>query len=99
VYKDSSFARLDLEPEESEKQNMPAELFEEPKESDREDDEMMGVDLIGDVITQISSETGGPTVEDSLLPNFRANKAGIDGVTPDNSDWFPFLNKEVSRKI
>jgi hypothetical protein len=58
VYEDSSFARLDLEPEESENQEMPADLFEEPKESDRDKDEMMWVDLMRDAITQISSKTG-----------------------------------------
>jgi hypothetical protein len=57
------------------------------------------MDLMGDAITQISLETGGPVAEESVLPNLRLEESEINGVTPNNSDWFPFLNKEVSQKM
>jgi hypothetical protein len=57
------------------------------------------MDLMGDAITQIYSEAGGPAVEELFLPNLRLEESEINGVTPDNSDWFPFLNKEVSQKM
>jgi hypothetical protein len=68
-------------------------IFEE-EDSDDEEGEFEWTDMIDVAVGQINAEP-----EDAVLaatsPLFRREEAKIAKLMPDNSNWYPFLNKEV----
>ncbi|KAA1076437.1 hypothetical protein PGT21_007160 [Puccinia graminis f. sp. tritici] len=84
---DADESELDEESEE-----IPPGTFAE-EESDDEEAELSWMDFVGVAIGQIDSE---PEDLDLPLssPLFRREEAKIKKIRPDNSTWYPFLNKE-----
>ncbi|KAA1083933.1 hypothetical protein PGT21_011942 [Puccinia graminis f. sp. tritici] len=84
---DADESELDEESEE-----IPPGTFVE-EESDDEEAELSWMDFVGVAIGQIDSE---PEDLDLPLssPLFRREEEKIKKIRPDNSTWYPFLNKE-----
>ncbi|EFP81051.1 uncharacterized protein PGTG_07303 [Puccinia graminis f. sp. tritici CRL 75-36-700-3] len=73
-------------------EEVPLSQFEE-EDSDNEEGELQWTDMIEIAVGQINSEP-----EEAALaatdPLFRREEAEIAKIRPDNSAWYPFLNKE-----
>ncbi|KAA1105570.1 hypothetical protein PGT21_012015 [Puccinia graminis f. sp. tritici] len=76
-------------------EEVPLSQFEE-EDSDDEEGELQWTDMIEIAVGQINSEP-----EEAALaatdPLFRREEAEIAKIRPDNSAWYPFLNKEVRK--
>ncbi|KAA1064709.1 hypothetical protein PGT21_012320 [Puccinia graminis f. sp. tritici] len=78
-----------------EPRDVPCGIFEE-EESDDEEGELTWMDMIGVAIGQIHGEDDDTDdIDAATIPLFRREEAKIKDLTPDNSTWYPFLNKEV----
>jgi hypothetical protein len=66
------------------------------EESDDKEAELSCMDFVGVAIGQINSEPENLDLPLSS-PLFRREEEKIKKIRPDNSTWYPFLNKEVSR--
>ncbi|KAI9626394.1 hypothetical protein KEM48_010454 [Puccinia striiformis f. sp. tritici PST-130] len=75
---------------------IPLDMFNQEESGNENDDdweELLWMQFLDIAIGQISSEPEG-LAEETSVPSFRREEEKIENVTPDNSIWFPFLNKE-----
>ncbi|POW18333.1 hypothetical protein PSHT_05902 [Puccinia striiformis] len=73
-------------------EEVPLSLLEE-KESDGKEGELSWTDMIGIAVGQIDSEPED-AILDATSPLFCQEEEKIKGMRPENSAWYPFLNKE-----
>ncbi|KAI7939536.1 hypothetical protein MJO29_014272 [Puccinia striiformis f. sp. tritici] len=80
---------------------IPLDMFNQEESGNENDDdreELLWMQFLDIAIGQISSEPEG-LAEETSVPSFRREEEKIENVTPDNSIWFPFLNKEVRKNF
>ncbi|KAA1087168.1 hypothetical protein PGT21_024123 [Puccinia graminis f. sp. tritici] len=70
--------------------------FEVEESEDDKEAETTWMDLVGVAVDQIDLEPPMNTLDDSS-PLFRREEEKIKKVSPDNSAWYPFLSKQVSK--
>jgi iron uptake system EfeUOB component EfeO/EfeM len=66
-------------------------------ESNNEEDKLEWMDFIGMAVNQIDSEVEGAD-KNKTANHFCHQESKIKNLRPDNSPWYPFLNKEASIK-
>ncbi|KAA1099033.1 hypothetical protein PGT21_033183 [Puccinia graminis f. sp. tritici] len=87
---DDDGSRLD------EAEAIPPGTFGEPDgESDDEEAELSWMEFVDVAVYQINSEPEDLTL-DSSSPLYRRQEEEIDKLEPNNSAWYPFLNRESS---
>ncbi|KAA1086558.1 hypothetical protein PGT21_003414 [Puccinia graminis f. sp. tritici] len=86
---DDDGSRLD------EAEAIPPGTFGEPDgESDDEEAELSWMEFVDVAVNQINSEPEDLTL-DSSSPLYRRQEEEINKLEPDNSAWYPFLNREA----
>jgi hypothetical protein len=83
------------DPPEIELEDVPLEIFEEDEFED-EEAELTWMGFIEIAVGKIRSEPEENTPDESI-PLFDQVEEKIKKMTPDNSTWYPFLSREVSR--
>jgi hypothetical protein len=105
---DQTFPELDLEEHQDltkdDLRQNESETFEDPEEavpsifeeedSDDEEGKLVWTDMIDVAVGQISAEPQDDIFA-ATSPLFQREEAKIEKLAPDNSTWYPFLNKEV----